>query len=141
MTLPFVTPSVSPFCVSICVHPSFPTSNTSGTRIRTDPQGFKHVVDSAQLPSSTTLFFEVLPSTQPTATAVSFIEEVHEDTAVQDAYKVYQLALATSKDKNHQFKHLHLPPPLPWDRPRHCHQPATRKYRNSLTNQRLKIQL
>ena len=75
----------------------------SGARIRTDPQGFKHVVDLAQLPSSTTLFFEVLLSTQPTATATamaaSFIEEVHEDTAVQDAYKAYQLALAASKDK------------------------------------------
>jgi len=71
----------------------------NGARIRADPQGFKHVIDSAQLPPSTTLFFEVLPSTQSTATAARFIEEVHENTSVQDAYKAYQLALAASKDK------------------------------------------
>ena len=72
----------------------------SGARIRSDPQGFKHVVDSAQPPTSAALFFEVLPTTQtPTAMAASFIEEVQEDSAVQDAYKAYQLALAASKEK------------------------------------------
>ena len=72
----------------------------NGARIRSDPQGFKHVVDLAQLPSSTTLFFEVLPtSIMSTARAVSFIEEVPEDSTVQNAYKAYQLALAASKDK------------------------------------------
>ena len=71
----------------------------SGARIRSDPQGFKHVVDSVKSPSSTALFFEVLPATTtPTVTAAGFIEEVQEDPAVQDAYKAYQLALAASKD-------------------------------------------
>jgi len=65
-----------------------------------DPQGLKHVIDTAQIQSSNTLLFEVLPMVKmSTETAANFLEEVNEDMEVQDAYKAYQLALAMSKER------------------------------------------